>query len=285
MTDGAFLRIAGALGVLSAVTTVLLWLLPRLYQQPESFDDVVALSGNGLYIGRLWVNLVHVAIALVAYTAAAGLATRRAPILAKAGLLWMTIWAAVELAGVSILIFAVNRTWRAGYPGADEAGRVAIRHALDAFAAAWDALFFVILVAFLLGTTLLGLALLHGRGLRRVVGLLHLLAAPLTVFIMLGEYWEAAWALAIADWVYPALQPASRALLGIWIWREAACDAGQGRPPRAYRVKRTDRVANALGDTTDRRPTATEFAVAGTLRRAIRRSSASASRSSCIGAN
>jgi hypothetical protein len=222
MTDGAFLRLAGALGVLSAVTTTLLWLLPRLYEQPGSFDEAVALSGNGLYLGRLWVNLIHVAIALVAYAAAAGLIARRSPILAKAGLTWMAIWAAVELAGVSILIFAVNRTWRAGYPGADEAGRVAIRNAIDGFAAVWDGMFFVVLVAFLLGTTLLGLALLDGRGLRRSVGWLHLAAAPLTVFIMLGGYWDMAWTSTIADWIYPALQPASRTLLGVWIWRQAA---------------------------------------------------------------
>ena len=221
MSERAFLRVAGALAAVSAATTVLLWLLPRLYAAPGSFDEAVALRENAAYLARLWVNVLHVAVALTAYSAAAALLTRAAPALSYAALVWLAIWAATELAGVSVQIFAVNGTWRAGYASADESGRVAYRAAIEAWAAVWDALFFVILVAFLLGTVLLGLALARGSGLRRAVGALHLLAGPLTLLIILGGYFGAEWATDLSGWIYPALQPPSRALLGLWLWREA----------------------------------------------------------------
>lgn len=221
MCDRAFLRLAGALGALSALTTLLLWLLPRLYAAPASFEDSIALHMNSVYMGRLWVNFVHVALALTAYTAAAALLRRESAALSGAALVWLSIWAAAELGGVAILIFAVNGTWRAGYGAGDEAVQQACRHALDAHAAVWDALFFVILVAFTLGTTFMGAALARGGGLRRTVGVLHLLAGPLTILIILGGYFGAGWASVAAGWVYPVLQPPSRALLGAWIWREA----------------------------------------------------------------
>lgn len=196
MSERTFLRIAGALAALTAVTTLLLWLLPKLQ------SDVAAMA-------RLWVNFVHVAAALTAYSAAVSLLRDKSPALAGAALMWLAIWGATELGGVAVQIFAVKGAWRGE------------RAAIDAFAIVWDALFFMILVAFLLGTVLLGLALARGGGLRRVVGLLHLAAGPLTVLIIVGGYFGGEWASTVSGWVYPALQPPSRALLGVWIWKES----------------------------------------------------------------
>jgi len=48
----------------SAVTTFLLWLLPRLYQAPVGFEASLRLHAEPLYMARLWVNLVHEFLAL-----------------------------------------------------------------------------------------------------------------------------------------------------------------------------------------------------------------------------
>ena len=49
-----------------------------------------------------------------------------------------------------------------------------------------------------------------------------LLAAPLTVGIFLGEYTPITWMNAVTGWIYPFLQPVSRALTGVWLWQLAA---------------------------------------------------------------
>jgi hypothetical protein len=49
-----------------------------------------------------------------------------------------------------------------------------------------------------------------------------LLAAPLTVGIMVGGYTSLTFWSDASDWIYPLLQPLSRALMGVWLWRLAS---------------------------------------------------------------
>jgi hypothetical protein len=57
----SFLRTGAVCAVLSAVTTFLLWLLPRFYDALVGFlDESVALHVNPAYMARWWVNFVHI---------------------------------------------------------------------------------------------------------------------------------------------------------------------------------------------------------------------------------
>jgi hypothetical protein len=212
------LRVASVCAVLSAVTTFLLWLLPRFYDAPATFDERVALYRNPYVAARLWVNFVHIFLALAAYGAAAVRLSGRAPALAGAGFLWFVLWGFTELLGVTVNIFAVNRTWRAQYGGASAEQRTQLRTNLAGFDAVWDAMFFLLLVAFLLGSLCYGLAFLREHGAGRWVGWLFLLAVPLTAAIMLGGYAGVTVFDGAVSAIYPVLQPVSRALLGWWLW-------------------------------------------------------------------
>ena len=220
--DRSLLRTGAVCAVLSAVTTFLLWLLPRLYAAPSGFDEIVALHANRTYMARWWVNFIHIFFALTAYCAVAAALWHRSRTLAAMGLLWFILWGFTELLGVSINIWAVNMKWRAGFDAADAAGREILTANLQGFSAIWDAMFFLLLVGFFLGTLFFGLAAARGKGLERLVGLLLLLAAPLTVGIFLGEYTPITWMNAVTGWIYPFLQPVSRALMGVWLWQLAA---------------------------------------------------------------
>ena len=105
-----------------------------------------------------------------------------------------------------------------------------MRVLLLGFDAVWDALFFLLLTGFLLGTSCFGLAALAGTGLERWVGVLFLLASPLTLAIMLGGYAGVTFLDSLVSWVYPLLQPFSRALLAVWLWQAAVDNSLKSNP-------------------------------------------------------
>ena len=220
-------RIAAVAAALSAVTTFLLWLLPRLYEVPDGLEAAVGLHQNPVYLSRLWVNFVHIFLALAAYGATAVLLWRRSPSLAGFGFVCFLLWGFVELSGVSVNIFAVNADWRAHFALATPEGQGQLRVLLLGFDAVWDALFFLLLTGFLLGTSCFGLAALAGTGLERWVGVMFLLASPLTLAIMLGGYAGVAFMDSIVSWLYPVLQPFSRALLAAWLWQAGVDDSSK----------------------------------------------------------
>lgn len=212
------------------MTTFLLWLLPRLYVSPESIDAAVGLHQNVYYMARLWVNFGHIFLALAAYGAAAYLLSRRTPGLASFGYVSFVLWGFTELLGVTVNIFAVNRTWRAAFATASPEARVAIRTNIAGFQAVWDAMFFLLLVAFLLGTACFGLAaVVRGDALSKWLGAMFLLAVPLTLAIMVGGYTQITAFNLLDEMVYPVLQPLSRGLLAYWLWR----NAGEAQPAAA----------------------------------------------------
>jgi hypothetical protein len=229
--DRSFLRAGAVCAALSAVTTFLLWLLPRLYEAPSTFDESVALHANPAYMARWWVNFIHIFFALTSYCALAAALWCRHRMLAAMGLLWFIMWGFTELLGVTINIWAVNLSWRAGFAAADPSSREILRANLQGFSAIWDAMFFLLLVAFLLGTLFFGLAAASGRGLQRLVGVLLLLAAPLTLGILIGGYTSITSLNRVTDWVYPVLQPVSRALMGLWLWQQSSAHLAPGLSP------------------------------------------------------
>lgn len=230
----SFLRLGAVAAALSALTTFLLWWLPLQVGEVRTFEDSIRLASNPHYMGRLWVNLVHVVIALVAYAAAASLLARRAPATAAFGFLAFLVWAVTEFVGVSVNLFTVNLTWRMQYLDAAPAVQEQLKLLMMGFRGLWDGLFFVVLAGFLAGTLCLGYVAVRGRRLERVVGVLMLMAAPLTVIIILSGYFGYAAFDPVVQAVYPALQPLSRALMGVWLWLAAdalvdVVDRHQGR--------------------------------------------------------
>lgn len=214
------LFLAAAAGVASAFTTFLLWFLPQQYASPASFEEALALHETPAYMARLWVNYVHVFLALAAYGGVAALTWRRAPAAAGVGFVAFSFWALAEMLIVSINIWAVNGAWRAGYAEADPQAQELIRASIHTFDGIWDGVFFVILTTFLIATLAYAIALFRGGALQRTLSALFFLAAPLTLIIMLDGYFGASLSGWIS-WSYPILQPASRFLLGVWIFLSA----------------------------------------------------------------
>ena len=162
--DRPFIRIAALCAFATAITTFLLWLLPKLYEAPHTFEAGLALAQNTPYLARQWVNLLHIPLALMAYVAFAYTRLQSQPLKAAFGMVWFVIWGTVEMMGVATILFAVNGTWRRAYPAAEPAQQAVLRAHIEGFYPVWDSLFFVLLLAFLFGTLFFGWASWRARG-------------------------------------------------------------------------------------------------------------------------
>jgi len=219
--DSGFVRFAAICSCVSGITTFLMWYLSRLIPATPQFEQTLQLANNSAYMLRWWINFAHIFFALAAYCGAALVLRRRSLGWAVWGGLQFGIWGLVELIGVTVAIWAVNRGWRAEYGTASPDRRDLLRVFLEAWPGVWNGLFFLLLIAFLLGSLSLGLLSVKGRGLERLTGILLLLSIPLSVMIILGEYWNVNVASRLENIVYPVLQPASRIVMGVWLWNSA----------------------------------------------------------------
>lgn len=217
-----FYRITAICSFISAVTTLCLIFLPRLYPSPANFDENVALIHNPIYTLRLWVYLFHPVFVLAA---AMGVAVRLAATrvsLVLPGFLFFSLWAFTEMLQQSLALVANHYAWRAAYEAAgEEAMRSMLRSHMHAFDAIWDALYVLLLIGFIGSHILYSLAFRHFTGLGRALCIFYALAAALSVFNFLNALNIALWADPVMEWVYPLLQPAARTCIGVWLWKQA----------------------------------------------------------------
>jgi hypothetical protein len=216
-----FYRITAIAAFVTAGTTFFLWLLPHLYEAPTNFEKALLLSDNVIYLSKQWINLLHIPLALTAYFGLAYKLRDRELPKVSLGLIWFIMWAITEMIGVSIIIFSVNKNWRANYTSASESQQEIYQSNIEAFYSTWDSMFFVLLIAFLLGTLFYSWATFNGKGIEKYLSYLFLLAAPLTLLIILSSYASVSWAGTIVTWTYPILQPISRFVLGLYLWRSS----------------------------------------------------------------
>src|SRR5262245_35658823 len=170
---------------------------------------------------RWWVNFVHVFLALTGYWAAAAALWHRNRFLASSSLLWFLLGLHRNQRCFHQLL-AVNPTRKSPLRYCEPANPGNLEAKFARFRCILDRVFLVLIIQFLLGTLFLGLAAIGGAGLDRWLGVLLLLAVPLTVVILLSEYASITGLGPVVAWSYPVLQPVSRALMAVWLWRTAA---------------------------------------------------------------
>jgi hypothetical protein len=219
--DPRFLRVAACCSLLSVLTTLLLIFLPEFYAPAPDFAARMGRVHETAYLLRSWVYLLHPFVVFTAALAVGLLVFQRSPVLALAGLLGFLLWACNEAGQQTLTLFAFDR-WRLAWDGADEAARATLRINAVMYDGLWDGMYMLLLIGFAIGNACLGVAMLAGEGLARVVGGFLLAACALTVALFLGQIGIPLLPDVVFEWAYPAIQPLGRALIGLWLWREAA---------------------------------------------------------------
>jgi hypothetical protein len=214
-----FYRGAAVCSAISAVTTLLLIFMPRIYGPVRGFDARIAAVHHPAYILRSWAYLVHPFLVLVAVLGVALSRRRIAAGPATLGFLGFVLWAFTE-AGQQALTLTTFDRWRRAYPSASEDVRAQLRTQIAMYDAIWDAMYVLLLIGIIVGSVCLGAALWRTPGLSRVVSALFFAAAGLSVFYLLPEFGGPGLPPTFLDaWLYPAMQPAARVLTGLYLWR------------------------------------------------------------------
>ena len=223
VSEKRFLQFGAVCSAALALTTFLLWLLPQYVGPADTFERRLSLAHDPYNLARLWVTFVHMFLGLAAYYATYRVLREKAPGFAGLGLLCFVVWALIELLAVSFNLFAVNGTWRAGYAAANADTQALYRSYLGAWAGVWEALYFLLAFAYLLGSLFLGGVALADRQNRatRGVGALILMGGAISAAFLISGYGGSAWPGEIAGAVYPVFQPAARALMAVWLFRSA----------------------------------------------------------------
>ena len=216
-----FYRTAAVFSVISAVTTLGLIFLPRLFAPVEGFEGRMARVHDVWYQLRAWIYLVHPFL-----TGTAGLAMcvrirATAPAAALVGAAGFGVWAFTEALQQCFTLFAFDQ-WRLAYTAGDAAIHAQMPTLTTLYDEVWDAFYVLLLIGFMIGNIALGQRFVRARGLTRIIGCLFLAAVLLTLFYLLPELGIPVSLGSLEAWVYPATQPLARVLIGVWLWKYAA---------------------------------------------------------------
>jgi hypothetical protein len=222
-----FYRTAAVFSVISAITTLGLIFLPRLFAPVEGFEGRMARVHDGWYQLRAWIYLVHPFL-----TGTAGLAMcvrirATASAAALVGAAGFAVWAFTEALQQCFTLFAFDQ-WRLAYTAGDAAIHAQMPTLTALYDEVWDAFYVLLLIGFMIGNTALGQRFVRARGLTRIIGCFFLAAVLLTLFYLLPELGVPVSLGPLEAWVYPATQPLARVLIGVWLWRHAAEDSTIG---------------------------------------------------------
>jgi hypothetical protein len=216
-----FYRAAAACSIASAITTLLLIFLPDFYTQQHGFEGRMLRVLDPAYAVRSWVYLVHPLLTFAAALAVAVHASGPRPGSALVGAVGFALWAATETAQQTLTLFAFDRWRRSWLMGDAEilAHMPALTRMYDGL---WDAMYVLLLIGFVIGNLALGTALVREHAFTRVVGLFMVAASLLGLSNLLPEL--GGWGLppVVAQSAYPLIQPLGRALVGVWLWQQAA---------------------------------------------------------------
>ncbi len=211
-----FYRFAAACSFLSAATTLSLIFLPYLYGPASGIEARVQLLDSPAYMLRAWIYLLHPAVVFSAALGVATVVSRHSAGSAVVGLIGFFVWAFTEAAQQALTLVAFNR-WAAAYPGADAGTRALLESQIATYDAVWDSMFFLLLLGFLVGNLVFGLALVRREGFERLLGALFALVGLLTLLNVSQLLGGPGLPEALGPWLYPIVQPATRILIGVWL--------------------------------------------------------------------
>ena len=218
-----FYQVAAVCSLLAAFTTLVLIFAPSAWSDVKDFEARVALPKMGAYRFYIYVHFLHPFLVFVAALALAERLRKQSNACALFGILAFGLWACTEAGQHALTMFARDE-WRLLYLGTtDEHARANLKIQLATTRGIWDAMYFLIVVAFFLANSLLAAAAYRSEeGPTRVLAVALTLVALHTLSLIVVELKGPPLPETVGSLLYPLIGPPTRALLAWWLWQEAS---------------------------------------------------------------
>jgi hypothetical protein len=221
MFSSNFFRFAAFCAFLSALTTFGVHLLPLLHPA-DTFAQQLQLSNNKIYIFRLWVVFIHILFVFASMWGIAAAKYKTAAGWVGLGLAGYGLFSLAEFIRVSLTLNTVN-AWRARFlTESDQQVREFLKENLVTWPQVGTALFFLLVIGFLLGNIFYAIATRKGTGLEKWVSNLLFFWSGLGIITLSNEFLGQTWLDFVPDFVSYTFQPFVRIVIGTWLWKIAA---------------------------------------------------------------
>jgi hypothetical protein len=220
LLPSTFYKTMAIASVLSAITTLLLIFLPRLYGPVSGLEARIGVVSDPAYQLRAWIYFIHPFLVFGAALAVALRWRRNAPSWLLVGIIGFALWGVTE-AAQQMLTLTVWDPWRKAWLAGNESVRATMALRVEIYDGLWDAMYSLLLVGFAIGNLCFMIALWRSSGLTRVVASFYGFATLLTIALFLGNFGLPTLSKSITVWVYPLLQPFARVVIGVWLWPHA----------------------------------------------------------------
>ena len=216
-----FYRVAAICSLVSVASTLVLIFMPPMWSGIQG-DARMALARDPAYQAYIHIYFIHPFLVFVAALAVAERLRHYSTACAALGLAAFALWAATEAGQQALTIFA-NNEWRLAYLKADEQARAALKVQMATYRGIWDAMYFLIIVAFFLANALLAAAAFRApETATRALAFALAAMAVLTALLISPELKGPALPDALGKWLYPLIGPPARLYIAWWLWREAS---------------------------------------------------------------
>ena len=215
-----FFRFVAICAFLSALTTFGVHLLPLLHPA-NTFEQQLQLSNNPIYKFRLWIVFIHILFVLFSMWGVAAAKYKTAAGWIGLGFGGYWIFSLAEFFRVSFVLNAVNG-WRSRFlTETDPHTREFLKENLMSWPQINDALFFLLVVGFLMGNLFYAIATRKGIGIEKWVSNLLFLWTAIGFTTLLHEFLGQTWLNFMPEFISYTYQPLVRIVIGIWLWRIA----------------------------------------------------------------
>ncbi len=224
-TIGTFLKFAAICSILSAFTTMTLMGID--VPTPSSIQEQARLHQHTAYLFRTWVYFLHPLLVLVAVIGFFTTQYRKYLGWSVMFLLFFFIWTHTEALQQALALDALNQYWRPAYLSTDDpTTKQAMEFLMLGFPGIYDSHYFLLLFAFGIGSTTMGIVMMRGSGLQRLLGYAFVFFGVLSLVSFINYYlWpnpSGALVQFSYAWIYPWLQPLARIGLGVLLWRHTS---------------------------------------------------------------
>jgi len=216
-----FYRGAAIASVISAVTTLGLIFLPSFYEAGEGLEGRMLLVKDPAYVLRSWVAFIHPFLATYAAIAVAVRLRGWSAGLALMGGLSYLLWGVLEATQQAMTLMAFD-PWRIAWLAGDAQMRAEMPLRVAMYDGIWDALYFVLLIAIIIGSACFSRLLWLSDALSRAISVFYVLVVLLSCYFLFTTVGGRAFLPEkMVFWFYPLTQPLARTLIGVWLWRAA----------------------------------------------------------------